>query len=172
LLLEGCSISELLEEIPFRGFLLDINKLFEKFVERAFIIAAKGMNLEITLQEGSYLSDYPSGNRIQICPDVVVKSLGKCLSIVDAKYKRTDGSCKNHDFCQVLSYATALNCLDTRLFYPASEYDIEESLWIRNSSITVHIHRIDIEDRGCVHLAEKAAREVLLECLQSLAALT
>jgi hypothetical protein len=69
----------------------------------------------------------------------------------------------NHDFYQVVSYATGLACPRTHLIYPASEQEQEETVRIRQTNITVGLHRIDLEDPKCIENAEKAAESILRE---------
>ena len=71
------------------------------------------------------------------------------------------GAYENHDFYQVISYATGLSCPRTHLIYPATEQERNETIGIRETNITVGVHRIDLEDPKCVENAEKVAESVL-----------
>jgi 5-methylcytosine-specific restriction enzyme subunit McrC len=166
LLLDGCSFSEQVGDVRFRGFLIDMNVLFEKFVTNAFIKMGRklpGMPLTIGSQDSTLLSQPGSIYRLKIKPDITVRAAEKLASIVDAKYKKAAGAYENHDFYQVISYATGLACPRTHLIYPATEQERDETIGIRETNITVGVHRIDLEDPNCVENAERVAESVLLE---------
>ena len=163
LFLDASSISETPGEIPFRGFRLDMNELFERFVTEAFRRAARGTSFSILAQKAFSLSEQSSDFSVTIIPDVTIFGQGTVVSIVDAKYKRTDSGFANHDFYQVLAYGTALNCPHTYLFFPTSEYAKDGQIKVKQSPVTIDIRRVDITDDRCVQLVEEAARQVLAE---------
>jgi 5-methylcytosine-specific restriction enzyme subunit McrC len=164
LLLDGCSFSEQIGDVRFRGFLIDMNVLFEKFVTKAFITKGKKLaGLAIGWQDSSLLSEPGSIYKLKVKPDITVRTAEKLVSIVDAKYKKAAGAYENHDFYQVISYATGLACPRTHLVYPATEQERDETIGIRETNITVGVHRIDLEDPRCVENAEKVAETVLRE---------
>jgi len=161
LFLENSSISEKAGAISFSGFHLDMNQLFERFVTEAFLRIAKGSSYSVLQQNGSPLSDDVSDFGITIVPDVTIFQHGEVVSIVDAKYKKTDGGFANHDFYQLLAYGTGLSCPSTFLFFPTSEYSADGQIRVRHSPVTIDVRRVDIEDSQCVDLVERAARDVL-----------
>jgi 5-methylcytosine-specific restriction enzyme subunit McrC len=166
LLLDGCSFSEQIGDVRFRGFLIDMNVLFEKFVTKAFITKSRklsGIPLAIGWQDSSLLSEPGSIYKLKVKPDITVRSAEQLISIVDAKYKKAVGAYENHDFYQVISYATGLACPRTHLIYPANEQEQDETIEIRESDITVGVHRIDLEDPKCVENAEQVAESILRE---------
>jgi 5-methylcytosine-specific restriction endonuclease McrBC regulatory subunit McrC len=167
LLLDGCSFSEQIGDVRFRGFLVDMNILFEKFVTQAFIKKSRkipGIPLMIGWQDSSLLSDPGSIHKLTIKPDITVRLPAGLISIVDAKYKKAVASYENHDFYQVISYATGLGCPKTHLVYPASEQELEETVGIRNTNITVGVHRVDLENPNCFENVESVAESVLKQC--------
>jgi 5-methylcytosine-specific restriction enzyme subunit McrC len=153
------SISEAVGDLPFKGFLLDLNKLFEKFVEQAFVTVAKKMDVEIRPQKAERLSDAQFAPMIQ--PDIAVAYNGRTAAIIDAKYKRDAYGPQNSDIYQVLAYGTALRCDETYLFYPETELALDRTIPIRNSPIVVNTRRVAISGDDCVRSAEESVRTVL-----------
>lgn len=62
-----------------------------------------------------------------------------------------------------MTYATGLACPRTHLIYPATEQERDETIGIRETNITVGVHRIDLEDPKCIENAEGVAESVLRE---------
>lgn len=157
LFLEKASISEQYGRVRFRGYLLDMNQLFEQFVSNAFQVVGKTTRLLVVSQSSAYLSLYP----VHIRPDITVRMGQRVVSIVDAKYKRRFETYDNPDVYQMLAYATALDCPRTFLIFPASECEEEGPVEIVNSPVTIEIRRLDIRDPNCVAAAERVAKDVL-----------
>jgi 5-methylcytosine-specific restriction enzyme subunit McrC len=158
LFLAAASISEAAGRLPFSGFLLDMNKLFEKFVEQAFVIVGAKLGVEVWPQKPERLSDGPF---VPIYPDIVVACAGTTTAIVDAKYKRDASGPQNSDMYQVIAYSTALRCSDTYLFYPETELAVERTILVRNSPIVVNTRRVAISGGDCIKSAENSVRVVL-----------
>ncbi|MEK7405221.1 MAG: hypothetical protein AAB225_08945 [Acidobacteriota bacterium] len=162
LFLGNGAITEHAGDWRFRGFLLDMNLLFEAFVTEAFSTVARFTCFSAHPHRPDLLSQPPS-TRIRIRPDVTVCDRGRTAAIVDAKYKRLAGTLANHDFYQMIAYGTALQCGRAYLFYPATEWDDDVAIKVRHSPITIQVRRIDIGHPDCVSLVEQAARTILDE---------
>ena len=162
LFLENSGIAEHAGDLRFRGFLLDMNLLFEAFVARAFSTMARFTCLTAHLQTQDFLS-HPSPATVTIRPDVTIREGVRTAAVVDAKYKRLQGTFRNHDFYQVIAYGTVLQCPRTYLFYPATEWDSDAVVEVRNSPIKIKVRRVDIGRTDCVSLIEQAARTVFNE---------
>jgi 5-methylcytosine-specific restriction enzyme subunit McrC len=166
LFLATTSISEKPGQLPFKGFLLDMNDLFEKFVERAFIEVGRDFSVSIQPQRSERLSEGEYVSLIQ--PDLVVTVGGIVVAIVDAKYKRDAFGPANSDLFQVVTYGTALRCKDTYLFYPETELSVERKIRIRNSPIVVNTRRVGISGPDCVLSAERSARLAIKQATETL----
>jgi 5-methylcytosine-specific restriction endonuclease McrBC regulatory subunit McrC len=105
---------------------------------------------------------------LTIKPDITVRMPKGLISIIDAKYKKAVAAYENHDFYQEISYATGLSCPKTHLVYPASEQALDETVGIRNTDITVGVHRVDLENPNCVENVESVAESVLKQCATNL----
>jgi 5-methylcytosine-specific restriction enzyme subunit McrC len=163
LFLDGTSISEFSGSFRFSGFRLDMNELFEKFVTESFVRAAKNSRFTVRPQGSYLLSEQRSDFSFTIVPDITIFDRGTVISIVDAKYKKTENGFANQDFYQVLSYGTGLNCARTYLFFPTTEYARDGQVVVTHSPVTINIRRVDITDSRCVELVERLAGQVLAE---------
>lgn len=168
LFLSTASVSEAIGGLPFSGFLLDMNKLFEKFVEEAFVRVGMRMGLQILPQKEECLSD--RHYVVFVRPDIVVAHRGKVRAVIDAKYKRDAYGPQNSDLFQVIAYGTALSCIDTYLLYPETELAVNRELHVRNSPIIVKSRHVAISGADSVKSAEECAKAVLDSALVSVAA--
>jgi 5-methylcytosine-specific restriction enzyme subunit McrC len=159
--LAGTSISEKVGVHEFKGFLLNMNTLFEEFVQQAFISVVRNTTASAAIQKSEPLSMNTAAPMVR--PDVMIRELGAVISIVDAKYKRDVAGPQNPDIYQVVTYGTVLNCPRTYLLYPHTELDSEHDFRILNSPIIVHARRINISIPDCAKAAEMIARGIVTE---------
>ncbi len=158
LFLERVAFCERVGNVAFRGFLMDMNQLFEDFVTQAFLKIFKTSGLSVFAQRWDYLSAFP----IRIKPDVIVQRGANVLAIADAKYKRAvDDRYENHDVYQMLAYGTALKCPRTYLLFPSSEIQDDAFIKINNSPVTITIRRVDLTNSQCVGQVEEHVRRIL-----------
>jgi 5-methylcytosine-specific restriction enzyme subunit McrC len=163
LFLENSSISEEIGGVAFKGFLLDMNALFEKFIEQAFMSVSVKSQFSVKVQNEEALSDsgWPT-----IKPDVTVSKHGSVACVADAKYKRDCQAPQNSDIYQAIAYSTVLNCKQAFLFYPDTEIAAEQTLPIRNSGgMVVKTKRVKLDCEDCVERAEAAVKEVFDELM-------
>jgi 5-methylcytosine-specific restriction enzyme subunit McrC len=153
------SISEDVGTFAFRGFLLDMNVLFEQFVQKAFERILQRGAMRVEIQRPRKLSMNPAGPDIK--PDVVVRERESVIVIADAKYKGDEGVPRNPDIYQVITYGTVLRCDCVFLLYPATELDSEHDLPIINSPIVVKSRRVDISSKDCISDVEAVARDIV-----------
>ena len=141
LFLEGSSLSEHVGTWESRAFLIDMNRLFEAFVERLLL---DGMSTGV--QVGSqFRTHLDLGRSIRIRPDLVFRLAGSIEAVGDSKYKVTRSSgFENHDLYQVISYATSLGCSKACLFYPAHEMPVQTEIKVRTSDLSIRRFSIDL----------------------------
>jgi 5-methylcytosine-specific restriction enzyme subunit McrC len=157
---ECSSVSEHFGSVRFNGFLLDMNRLFEQFVQRAFENVSRRGKRRVAIQEQCQLS--VGINSPKIRPDVTVWS-GDCVTaIADAKYKRDFAVPQNSDMYQVITYGTVLECPEVYLLYPQTEIDSERDFPVLNSPIVVKTRQVDIASPNAVAIAEALARSILV----------
>lgn len=153
------SISEGIGVFGFRGFLLDMNLLFEQFVEKAFKTALRRSRLALQIQKTMPLSLSMGAPNIK--PDITIRQGAEVAVVVDAKYKRDEGGPQNPDIYQAIAYGTVLQCPDVYLLYPKTVIDSERDISVLNSPIVVKTRRVDISSPKAVGEAESLARAVV-----------
>lgn len=158
------SISEKVGVHEFKGFLLNMNTLFEEFVQQAFVNVAQHGTVWAAIQKPEPLSTNLLAPTFR--PDVTIRDGAKVVSIADAKYKKDAGG--NPDIYQVIAYGTALKCSRTYLLYPHTEVDAQHDFPIVNSPIVVRTRRIDISTPDCVGSTETTARNIIAECQRNI----
>jgi 5-methylcytosine-specific restriction enzyme subunit McrC len=124
------------------GLIVDMNQLFEKFLEVALQEALAGVpGGQLSPQCSDYLDD---DKRAQIKPDLTWVVNGAPRAVIDAKYKSIeDGRPAEADIYQVVSYAIALS-LDRAFLVYATPATWKPSLAIRSSKIRVTVTGVDL----------------------------
>jgi len=132
LFIDLLSISDKPGETTFNGYLLDMNKLFERFVISVFKLAKESVPLISVKDHLSHHLDLDGCTGI--VPDVTLEGPNRSMVAVDAKYKRTKGQEKamHPDLYEVISYCTALGLIGQAstqvqgiIVYPAAESSAE-----------------------------------------------
>lgn len=97
------------------GFLVDMNALFERFLEQALISALRG-RLTVTGQHPGHLD---RDRHVNIRPDLVFQDAsGTTVLVGDAKYKlAARGIGPSSDYYQLLAYCTRYSTTDGLLLY-------------------------------------------------------
>ncbi len=95
------------------AFLLDMERVFERYVTRGVVGAFGGDGRTATAQETHVVA---AG--VEMRPDVTVRRDGRPALVVDAKWKRTIGAPAPADLYQMLAYCTALGVERAVLVYP------------------------------------------------------
>jgi len=144
------SLSE--EEGPheFVSFLLDMNRLFERFVGRMFI-----RELDVAFANVELQSQWALGRKRRsdgtirpwgrIRPDIELRRLGQPICVLDTKYKPTSAEqVQNPDVYQVLAYCTARKVSYGGLIYPRSEFKEEDEIAVQYSPIRIRRFPIDL----------------------------
>ncbi len=141
LILEGSSVSEELGEVGFRAFLLDMNLLFEQYVEASLI---ERMKPPISVS-GQVKDRLDTDRRVPIKPDLVFYRDHQPVLIADCKYKRqTDEAFRNADLYQVLAYCTAFDLSRGALIYPRWEVGLKGEVVVRNSDVRIRHFDVDL----------------------------
>ncbi len=159
------SVSERVGTFGFRGFLLDMNRLFEDFIQKAFQTAMRPSRLGVHVQESRRLSSHPVAPLLR--PDITIRLGDEIVVVADAKYKKDKDAPPNSDMYQVITYGTVLECRDVFLLYPATEVDSEYDMPIINSGVVVKTRRVDISSKKAVENTEELARDIVSQCTRT-----
>lgn len=175
------------------AFLVDMNRLFERFVERVLqvAVAARGVRLSFQRRSGSVVRRADTGRTYsQLVPDVLVYAGDPPATWpVDAKYKRySERRVDRSDIAQVFLYATSLGIQhDARpphalIVYPAESQELEQvPLTVRRvlgkelatvTALGIPIPRVldEVADRERAGIVVEAIADAVLEPIASLAA--
>jgi 5-methylcytosine-specific restriction enzyme subunit McrC len=141
------------------GFLIDMEKVFERYVERVVRAAAPDVAAQA---EFRYHGPVPVGQPTLVGrPDTVIRQNGRVRCAIDAKWKQLDGPPPAADVHQALAYAVGLGCRDVRLVYPgrrsaAWRYDLTEG----DVTLTVHTLRVVGPRAACERSARRLGRSL------------
>lgn len=146
------------------SFIVDMNKLFEHFMEHVVRQRAREHGLEFIRQAPRQLSA-----SISMKPDFVLRTPGVDRAVGDAKYKHLDvGEWKHHDLYQALAYATALRLDRALLVYAESEQPRKEIVHARDGDFTIEITGVDLSGtRAEIMVRASAAADRLVAQAQS-----
>ncbi len=129
------------------AFLLEMERVFERYLtERLTADLAKvDSQLLLAPQRRTVVSEPVAGQPgLTIRPDLVLSAAGRDLVIVDAKWKRLDGtSLVTPDVYQMLAYCTALGVRRGVLIYPGSR-DRRQDYRLAGAPITLTIRTLRV----------------------------
>lgn len=104
------------------AFMINVGKLFERFVGKALVEGAPNIGLSVHLQKARPLD---TGNQVNCKPDIVITDLAgqQVLAVADTKYKDFQRKgLSEADAYQMLAYMTAFDTQDSVLLYPAATH--------------------------------------------------
>lgn len=159
LLVDGLQRQAAAGDTSFPAFLLDMDRLFERYVTAAVrAVFAAAPAFTVKAQELHVANRRRPGQPdIRLRPDVVIYGRHRPLIVVDAKWKgptRTPRSAA--DLYQMLAYATALGVERVVLVYPGRK-DAVAAYRLRHSPVRLQIQRLRVSGSGkrCAHSLEK-----------------
>ena len=147
LIIENSSLKLLHGEVTGAGFLIDMNKVFERFL---YVALGEALCLPqrqwrqgagLTLDEGSRISMNPD---LSWWPPRPAENGPRPIFVGDAKYKKLEppGS-ENADIYQMLAYCTAADLPSGLLVYAAGERQ-PEAYKIRHAGKTIEVASLDL----------------------------
>jgi 5-methylcytosine-specific restriction enzyme subunit McrC len=134
------------------SFLVDMNKLFERFVTERLRRALRG-RLEVRPQSTVHLG---VGHRVPMSPDLVFRRRGRTAYVADIKYKLTgDAKARTADYYQLLAYTTALDLPEGVLIYCLADGGQPEgNVTVRHAGKVLHTRAIDLTGTPAAVAAE------------------
>jgi 5-methylcytosine-specific restriction enzyme subunit McrC len=144
LVLRNLSLSEKSGNLTSSTFVFDMNKVFEDFVTAAFTAAMRKHGGAVRPQVGEYSLD--EGSALRLKPDIGWWDGGRCLAVLDAKYKAIDDGVLRHDDAyQMLAYCSAYG-LDRGYLVYAKDTGLEPRTHIvRNIGTKIIVVALDVE---------------------------
>ena len=139
------------------SFLVDMNKLFERFVTERLRRALRG-RLEVRPEPPVQLGEGRAG-RVLMKPDLEFRRRTAEVYVGDIKYKLTaDARARNADYYQLLAYTTALDLPEGVLIYCLADGGRpERSVTVRHAGKVLHTRAIDLTGSAADVAAELAA---------------
>jgi 5-methylcytosine-specific restriction enzyme subunit McrC len=142
LLLENLTLVDRRGRTTASSFLVDMNKLFERFVTARLRRALRG-RLEVRTEPPV---DLAYGGQVRMKPDLEFRRRGKTVYVGDIKYKITaDGRARNADYYQLLAYTTALDVPEGVLVYCLADGgNPERSVTVRHAGKVLYTRAVDL----------------------------
>ncbi len=132
------------------SFTVDMNTLFERFVEKIVGREARRARLQLVAQAPRHLS-----TDVPMRPDLVLRAGGRDLAVGDAKYKEPgDERPPNEDLYQLLAYCVSLGLPGGLLIYSGS---FKKRYRVERAGIVLEATSIDLT--GETKQIETSARE-------------
>lgn len=123
------------------SFLMDMNRLFERYVAVSLQTSARG-RLDVLDQ---YRTSLDVAGKVPIRPDLVIVDRGSYIRIIDCKYKRLgEGEHRQADLYQMIAYCTALNVGQGMLIYPRHLVDVRNDVSVRAVEMSVREWSLDV----------------------------
>ena len=128
-------------EVRARGFLMDMNVVFQEFVTVAL---REVLGVSESAFKERYIDELDEEERIRLKPDLVWREGSSYRFIGDAKYKLiNDKRFPNADMYQMLAYLTVSGLSSGMLIYAKDETE-EISYRVRNSGKELHVTTLDL----------------------------
>lgn len=142
LLLENLTLVDQRGKTTASSFLVDMNKLFERFVTERLRRALRG-RLEVRSEPPVNMG---AGGQVRMYPDLEFRRRGETVYVGDVKYKLTaDAKARNTDYYQLLAYTTALDLPEGVLIYCLADGGRpERSITVRHAGKVLHTRALDM----------------------------
>jgi 5-methylcytosine-specific restriction enzyme subunit McrC len=160
LLINGLRPADATGDVAGPSFLLDLERVFERYVERGLRPAAGSLEVQ---REFVYHAPVPAGQpSLTGRPDFVLRRGGTVASVLDAKWKALDGPPPAADVHQALAYGAGLGCRDVRLIYPGRRYrNWRYELTASETKLIVHSLRVVGPAGSCARSVERLRKALL-----------
>jgi 5-methylcytosine-specific restriction enzyme subunit McrC len=159
-LFRSLSISQSDGDVPATTFVFDMNKVFEDFVSAAFAQSMRRFGGSVRPQDKEHSLDV--GGRLKLKPDIAWWAGGRCLAVLDAKYKAIDdGKLRHEDAYQMLAYCGAYGLDRGYLVYAKDSGTEPTTHTVRNLGTRIEVFPLDVElqpDRLLKQVDELAGR--------------
>ncbi len=114
----------------FPAFLIDMNKLFERYIAEELKELCQN-DLQLDYQTSNYLD---INQQLKIIPDLVLRRADQVLAILDTKYQLQETT---SSYYQILAYCLAYQSCQGILIYPSWEKE-NNIIYIKNCNIVIN----------------------------------
>jgi 5-methylcytosine-specific restriction enzyme subunit McrC len=161
LLADGLTPGETAGATPAPGFLLDMERVFERHVTRGMVEAfARSRRYTVSVQV-THTVNRPVAEQpdVTMRPDLTIDRGGRPVLVVDAKWKRLPKSLVTEDLYQVLAYGATLGAAGVILVYPGKRERVWEYQFTHTPlRLTVYTLRVGGSREACVRSAGRLGR--------------
>lgn len=165
LLAGGLDSADAAGPTPYPSFLLDMERVFERYVTAGVERAFAGSRFTVAVQPLFRVNRPAAGlPAIEMRPDLLIEQAGRPVLVLDVKWKRRKGSpLVREDLYQVLAYCTALGVHRAVLVYPGRR-DREGKYELASGPMRVAIRtlRVTGSREDCQRSLQKLGRAVRL----------
>ncbi len=141
LVLEGFGLTQAAGGLSAQSFLVDMNKLFEKWISDE-LSARLWPGLEVVQQRNVPLSVSP---RVNMTPDLVFRRGKDTVFVADVKYKLTGGGlARTDDYYQLLAYTTAMRLPRGLLIYCRADTAPERVITVVGGNQRLHTYPVNL----------------------------
>ncbi len=124
------------------AFLFNMNLVFESYLEASLRTSLQAYGGRV---EGQYSTSLDEAGRVGLKPDITWWKNGRCVAVIDAKYKRAKNtSYPNADIYQMFAYCSRLKLRRGYLVYADLEGEEPATCMVRESGIEIIVCSIDI----------------------------
>lgn len=143
LILASTSTSELVGEVESTTFVFDMNKVFEDFVTVALRESMRTHGGTLRDQVAAHSLD--AAGELRLRPDLSWWDGGKCLALLDAKYKAIDRGLMRHDDAyQMLAYCVAYGLPRGYLVYAQDSGQASRVHTVRSIGVQIIVSALDV----------------------------
>ncbi|HEY7425713.1 MAG TPA: hypothetical protein VH682_15900 [Gemmataceae bacterium] len=163
LLADGLTPSEAAGATPAPGFLLDMERVFERHVSRGVVEAFARSRLHTVAVQVTHTVNQPVADQpdVMMRPDLTIDRDGRPVLVVDAKWKRLPKSLVTADLYQVMAYGAALGVEDVVLVYPGGRWRVREYRFTHTPlRLRVYTLRVGGTREACVRSVGRLGREL------------
>lgn len=140
------------------SFTVDMNRLFERFLERVVAEEARRSHWQLVLQAPRRLAV-----GVPMRPDLVLRDGRGDVAVGDAKYKELNGKRPPpEDLYQLLAYCVSLGLPSGLLIY-ADPRSVGESYVVKKAGVTLEVTGVDLtgDPAGVLTRARETARKLI-----------
>jgi 5-methylcytosine-specific restriction enzyme subunit McrC len=161
LLADSLTPGETAGAIAAPGFLLDMERVFERHVTRGVVESfARSRRYTLSVQ-ATHTVNHPVAEQpdVMMRPDLTIDRDGRPLLVVDAKWKRLPKSLVTADLYQVLAYGVTLGAEGVGLVYPGKRRRVWEYRFTHTPlRLTVFTLRVGGTREACLRSAGRLGR--------------